>query len=358
MVSASGRAWDSPSICRAKPVASTIVIAESAVEIVCPDCLGGLSGEEQLACSGCARTFPIVAGIPIVLGRDSVFDPDDIASSRGTYFESRATLRPSRSRLARRLPGLGADRSMDEIDGLVNGLLVPRDRRYAGLVVGAGTRVSEYSDRFPEVDFLTSDVDLMFRPGVVADALALPVGDRSVDIVVSEHVIEHLIDPLRAAAEIERVLRPGGIVLVRMPFLFPWHGGYIDFFRATPSGIRVMFAGCDVEFIGHGMGPGAAAAYALYAGGVELFSDRRLRIGAAGLLRVLLAPLKWMDRLFTTRFGTLGGSAGITFVGRRAGERLGPRELLADARALGKHGMGPGGPASLSARTRQSVDPT
>ncbi|MFC1440839.1 methyltransferase domain-containing protein [Streptacidiphilus sp. N1-10] len=47
---------------------------------------------------------------------------------------------------------------------------------------------------------------------VDGDALALPFGDASVDVVWCERVFQHLAEPQRAAAEIARVLRPGGRV--------------------------------------------------------------------------------------------------------------------------------------------------
>ena len=44
------------------------------------------------------------------------------------------------------------------------------------------------------------------------DALALPAGDGSVDVAWCERVFQHLAEPEKAAAEIARVLRPGGRV--------------------------------------------------------------------------------------------------------------------------------------------------
>ncbi|MFF3457334.1 methyltransferase domain-containing protein [Streptomyces sp. NPDC002730] len=47
---------------------------------------------------------------------------------------------------------------------------------------------------------------------VDGDALALPMGDADVDVVWCERVFQHLTEPEKAAAEIARVLRPGGRV--------------------------------------------------------------------------------------------------------------------------------------------------
>ena len=46
---------------------------------------------------------------------------------------------------------------------------------------------------------------------VCADGVALPVGDSSVDVVVLNHIYEHVVDPDAVVAEIRRVLRPDGV---------------------------------------------------------------------------------------------------------------------------------------------------
>lgn len=49
------------------------------------------------------------------------------------------------------------------------------------------------------------------------DALALPLADASVDMVVAFETLEHLPDQNRFMAEVRRVLRPGGLFVVSMP---------------------------------------------------------------------------------------------------------------------------------------------
>lgn len=50
-----------------------------------------------------------------------------------------------------------------------------------------------------------------------ADAQALPVADASLDLVTALDVLEHLPDHEQAAAEIHRVLRPGGLLVAAVP---------------------------------------------------------------------------------------------------------------------------------------------
>lgn len=89
----------------------------------------------------------------------------------------------------------------------------------------------------------------------LADAEALPYPDGTFDLTMAGHIVEHLAHPDRAVAEMVRVTRPGGLVLVlatgRSPFglfvhllwrthmLSPAHG--LRLFRAAGlQDVRVL----------------------------------------------------------------------------------------------------------------------
>jgi SAM-dependent methyltransferase len=78
-------------------------------------------------------------------------------------------------------------------------------------------------------------------PDICGDVLNLPLADNSVDAVLCTEVIEHVTDMQRAIDEIERVLRPGGLLLASTPFLWPEHGipgEFKDYWRVTADGWR------------------------------------------------------------------------------------------------------------------------
>jgi SAM-dependent methyltransferase len=52
---------------------------------------------------------------------------------------------------------------------------------------------------------------------VISTGAALPLADASVDLVVADHVFEHIEDPAWASRELDRVLRPGGWICARTP---------------------------------------------------------------------------------------------------------------------------------------------
>lgn len=78
---------------------------------------------------------------------------------------------------------------------------------------------------------------------VVGDLLALPFPDAAFDGVVLTEVLEHCVDPRMALHEVSRVMKPGGVLLVTSPFIWPTHGiegEYKDYWRFTRQGWELL----------------------------------------------------------------------------------------------------------------------
>jgi SAM-dependent methyltransferase len=75
---------------------------------------------------------------------------------------------------------------------------------------------------------------------VWGDGQALPFASERFDTVLSLEVLEHVEEPDRLVREFARVLRPGGALLVTIPFAAPLHQLPFDFYRYTPGGIRSL----------------------------------------------------------------------------------------------------------------------
>jgi SAM-dependent methyltransferase len=153
------------------------------------------------------------------------------------------------------------------------------------LVVDAGCSVGIIAGTIAEHGARVVGVDID-RPGlaaartrvdgtaalVCADGAQLPFADASVDVVVFNHVYEHLVDPEGAVAELRRVVKPNGVLFLglgnrlgvmephhRLPFLSwlpaPLADHYLQRARgveryherfATRRGLQRMFAGMTV----------------------------------------------------------------------------------------------------------------
>ena len=64
---------------------------------------------------------------------------------------------------------------------------------------------------------------------------AIPCQENSFDTVLSLNTLEHIFDARTVIADMHRVLRPQGEIILSVPFLFPIHGHPDDYFRPTPS---------------------------------------------------------------------------------------------------------------------------
>jgi SAM-dependent methyltransferase len=83
-----------------------------------------------------------------------------------------------------------------------------------------------------------------------------PLGDHETfDVVICEQVLEHVVDPCGAAANLRRLCTDDGHVIVSTPFLIKVHELPIyamrDYWRFTPRGLQTLLenAGLEVESV-------------------------------------------------------------------------------------------------------------
>ena len=114
----------------------------------------------------------------------------------------------------------------------------------------ARTHANAHSTNMVNLDIVRTPIT-----DVVADAHAIPFADASFDAVVSLAVYEHLAQPWIVTAEVERVLKPGGVLYVEAPFFEPYHPDPGDYFRYTIPGLRSMFRNFEEREVGVCNGP-------------------------------------------------------------------------------------------------------
>jgi SAM-dependent methyltransferase len=86
----------------------------------------------------------------------------------------------------------------------------------------------------------TTGVDIA---GDLADSAFLrSLEELEIRSVMCCNVLEHVPDPAQVAAAIERVVAPGGYLLVTVPHRYPYHPGPIDtLFRPTVGELQLLF---------------------------------------------------------------------------------------------------------------------
>lgn len=77
----------------------------------------------------------------------------------------------------------------------------------------------------------------------------IPVENESFDCILSTEVFEHVFDINGTLIEINRVLKPGGYLLITCPFSFPEHEQPYDFARYTSFAIRHLLVTNKFEII-------------------------------------------------------------------------------------------------------------
>ncbi|MFL5738472.1 MAG: class I SAM-dependent methyltransferase [Actinomycetota bacterium] len=153
-------------------------------------------------------------------------------------------------------------------------------------------------DGTPQLRRLTSDarwigLDIAHRPDVVADATrSLPLRASSFDAAVVSWFLYIAREPCAVLSEVRRVLRPGGVLILSVPLVFPVNPEPTDLWRFTDGGIDRLLS--DAGFAERRIVPlggrWSSAAYLL-----EPFLRPRSIVMPAAL-RAAIALDRWTER--------------------------------------------------------------
>lgn len=149
------------------------------------------------------------------------------------------------------------------------------------LDVYCGTR--PYDDLLPAgTRCVGLDIDNRYGAADVTTREFLPFEDESFDLVISTAGFHYIPDPGRGVAEIRRVLRPGGTVVITIPFAWEYDGSTLEH-RYTGPELEALFGGWDEVRIAENGSRGAS--WALLTGRIVAFAEAPL----PGFLRPLFA---------------------------------------------------------------------
>jgi SAM-dependent methyltransferase len=79
--------------------------------------------------------------------------------------------------------------------------------------------------------------------------LCLTSAAAQFDVVLCEQVLEHLADPFAAAEGLHDLARPGGHVIVSVPFLLRIHRFPEDYWRFAPKGLETLLERARLEVL-------------------------------------------------------------------------------------------------------------
>ena len=141
------------------------------------------------------------------------------------------------------------------------------------------------------VEYANSDPDC--EPDHLCDAADVPVEKEAYDAVICAEVLEHVPHPKEVLAEAFRVLRPGGVLLLTVPFNVNIHADPHDYARYTATWLRETLDALgfvDVDVAQQGM------FFTVLADMLKSFARENLWPGRAWTRRIFLTVVTWWVR--------------------------------------------------------------
>lgn len=289
--------------------------------LVCPACREPFEKKGEFDCLKCKLSFDrSVDGRPVLLDKESTHTVRTISQTEQANIDSRSVLESVRafSWLAGivkvlRPPSFSLNTSFPLIGKILSEKSLSLDPRilFVGGIRKSDRKYFGFSKRLV-VDI--QDADLV---DIVADANKLPIASASFDIVVSQALLEHVCNYRRVLGELSRVLKPGGLVYVSIPFMQPYHSSPSDFRRFTVKGIEEEMGEYIKLSSGVASGPGSAMARFLPTFFMSFTDDRILKRMLFYVCGWLFFWLKYLDLFLYNKKGAHIMCAAVYFVGQK-----------------------------------------
>lgn len=315
----------------AEPTPSTMKLSLAMQQqLRCPICRSTLSVHaDQLRCDNttCDGVFPVVQGIPVLINEhNSVFSIQDFIQLKSTFFKQEGKLLQT---IRKAIPRISASIKSERNFQKFAQLLLQRTNAPKVLILG-GSILGHGAEHLldPRIELVESDVSHGPRTAMICDGHDIPFEDATFDAVVAQAVLEHVVDPQRCVAEMQRVLKPGGYIYAETPFIQQVHGGRYDFTRFTHLGHRRLFRAFEEVEGGAICGPGMALAWTYQYFLLSFTTWKPARAAIRLFARLTAFHLKYFDRFLIDTPGTLDAASGYYFIGQKTGKVLSDRELI------------------------------
>ncbi len=203
--------------------------------------------------------------------------------------------------------------------------VVPRDHVAQTLgMLSSEARVLDVGAGGRRVTRTVVALDAVPAPGVdvLGDIHRMPIGDDSFDCVFCTGTLEHVRDPWQAVREIHRVLKPGGIVHIDVPFIQGYHADPTDYWRFTLDGLRLLCQSFEEMDAGVHIGPSCGLVWIAREWADSCFKSRILSNLFLALVAFLVWPLKYLDYLLIKKPKSHRVASAVFFRGRKPAASL------------------------------------
>ena len=293
---------------------------------VCPRCRSRLSIGEEYRCANpnCdlnTRPFPFMRGQPVLVDfTRSIIRAIDLQVIRPLPLPQRPKWRESLAKFS--VP-------KNHVSDSHSGRDAPASRAAGGrpriLIIGGGT-IEQGLEQLYEtagIEVIATDIYSSDATTLVADGHHLPFTEESMDAVVIQAVLEHVLAPHDVVAEIHRVVKSNGLVFADTPFIQQVHAGAYDFMRFTVSGHRWLFKNfAMIEAGAASLGAGAALIWSIRYFIRALTGN--VRLGTAVALLFF-----WLRFLDGHSRNEQDAASGVYFFGTKSVQTLKPTDMIA-----------------------------
>jgi SAM-dependent methyltransferase len=155
-----------------------------------------------------------------------------------------------------------------------------------------------FIDRFEKAHgsrYITADIESPLAK-VKMDIHAIPFAENTFDVVLCNHVLEHVRDDIHAMGEIHRVLKPGGFAILQVPLFPPMQAETFEDNTVTDKRERERLFGQDDHVRKYGLD----------------YTDRINRSGLIAIEEPFVNELPEEDR---KKYGLMRGE--ILFIGKK-----------------------------------------
>ena len=215
--------------------------------LCCPACSGELAFyEKQLACKVCGQAYPIQQGIPLFTTPPEGMVPAD-KLERGPEVGTpwrQANWRFLEAQLKAGRSANGYFRHLEtENVGASSG---------APLILDVGAGRGDFAAALEGYQSLALEVYPYPEVDIVCDLTqANPFRPDSFDAALLLNVMEHVYDTHRLLSALSSLLKPGGLLIVAIPFMVKIHQAPIDYVRYTHFALQRLGEehGLKVDFL-------------------------------------------------------------------------------------------------------------
>lgn len=181
--------------------------------LLCPVCQNHLkeSDETKLICLGCSREYPLIEGKPVFTDVPATIEPWEKVE-RG----------PEKGTAWRRSNWQFLNREVQDLSP-------------EALILDVGAGHGDFADIFEKKNYTALDIVPYAEVDLVCDlGQTIPFHENTFDAVVLMNVLEHVYENRKLIKNIAAILKPGGKLILTVPFLLKVHQAPFDFSRYTP----------------------------------------------------------------------------------------------------------------------------